>query len=66
MPLLNLPDDVLETLRQGQRESTKARAIAKVKDEDERRELLDKVIHENLSLSEIKQLLKDGDLARGN
>lgn len=59
LPLLNLPDDVLEILRQGQLEYTKARAIAKVKDEGERRDLLDKVINENLSLSEIKQLVKE-------
>jgi ParB family chromosome partitioning protein len=59
LPLLNLPDDVLEILRQGQLEYTKARAIAKLKDESERRELLDKVLNENLSLSEIKQLVKE-------
>ena len=59
LPLLNLPDDVLETLRQGKLEYTKARAIAKLKDKDERRELLDKVLNENLSLSEIKQLVKE-------
>lgn len=59
LPLLNLPDDVLETLRQGQLEYTKARAIAKLKDDGERRELLDKVLNENLSLSEIKQLVKE-------
>jgi ParB family chromosome partitioning protein len=59
LPLLNLPDDVLEILRQGKIEYTKARAIAKVKDEGERRELLDKVLNENLSLSEIKQLVKE-------
>jgi ParB family transcriptional regulator, chromosome partitioning protein len=59
LPLLNLPDDVLEILRQGQLEYTKARAIAKVKDDGERRELLDKVLNENLSLSEIKQLVKE-------
>ncbi|MTJ14712.1 ParB/RepB/Spo0J family partition protein [Anabaena sp. UHCC 0187] len=59
LPLLNLPDDVLESLRQGQLEYTKARAVAKVKDEGERRGLLDKVINENLSLSEIKQLVKE-------
>ncbi|OBQ32028.1 MAG: chromosome partitioning protein ParB [Anabaena sp. MDT14b] len=59
LPLLNLPDDVLEILRQGKIEYTKARAIAKLKDEDERRELLDKVLNENLSLSEIKQLVKE-------
>ncbi|MDM3848131.1 MAG: ParB/RepB/Spo0J family partition protein [Aphanizomenon gracile PMC644.10] len=59
LPLLNLPDDVLEILRQGKIEYTKARAIAKVKDEGKRRELLDKVINKNLSLSEIKQLVKE-------
>jgi ParB family chromosome partitioning protein len=59
LPLLNLPDDVLEILRQGQLEYTKARAIAKLKDDGERGELLDKVINENLSLSEIKQLVKE-------
>ena len=59
LPLLNLPDDVLETLRQGQLEYTKARAIAKLKDDGERRELLDKVLNENLSLSDIKQLVKE-------
>jgi ParB family chromosome partitioning protein len=59
LPLLNLTEDVLEILRQGQLEYTKARAIAKLKDDGERRELLDKVLNENLSLSEIKQLIKE-------
>ena len=59
LPLLNLPDDVLEILRQGKIEYTKARAIAKLKDDGERGELLDKVLNENLSLSEIKQLVKE-------
>jgi ParB family chromosome partitioning protein len=59
LPLLNLPEDILEALRQGKLEYTKARAIAKVKDETERRGLLDKVISENLSLNEIKQLVKE-------
>jgi ParB family chromosome partitioning protein len=59
LPLLNLPEDVLEALRQGQLEYTKARAIAQIKDDGERRELLEKAINENLSLSEIKQLVKE-------
>jgi ParB family chromosome partitioning protein len=54
LPLLNLPDDVLEVLRQGKIEYTKARAIAKVKDEGERRELLDKVINENYTQRNIE------------
>lgn len=59
IPLLNLPTDVLEALRQGKIEYTKARAIARVKDEQQRAELLNQVITKNLSLNEIKQLIKD-------
>jgi ParB family chromosome partitioning protein len=55
LPLLNLPVDVLEVLRQGRLEFTKARAIARVKDETQRAELLEVAISENLSLNEIKQ-----------
>jgi ParB family chromosome partitioning protein len=46
-------------LRQGKLEYTKARAIARVKDEQQRAELLNQVITKNLSLNEIKQLIKD-------
>jgi ParB family chromosome partitioning protein len=58
LPLLNLPDDILSVLRQGKLEYTKARAIAKLKDESQRTVLIGKVINENLSLNEIKQLVK--------
>lgn len=54
LPLLNLPQDVLEVLRQGKLEFTKARAIARVKDVDQRRELLKQTIAKNLPLSEIR------------
>ncbi len=54
LPLLNLPADVLEVLHQGRLEFTKARAIARVKDETQRAELLKVAISENLSLNEIK------------
>ena len=58
LPLLKLPPDVLEVLRQGKLEYTKARAIAKVKDDVIRKELLEVAIEENLSLNEIKQRIK--------
>jgi ParB family transcriptional regulator, chromosome partitioning protein len=58
LPLLNLPPNVLETLRSGKLEYTKARAIARVKDEEQRAELLDKAISENLSLTQIKELIQ--------
>ncbi|MFK0735285.1 MAG: ParB/RepB/Spo0J family partition protein [Gloeotrichia echinulata HAB0833] len=61
LPLLNLPADVLEILRQGQLEYTKARALAKVKDEEVRQQLLEDAIAHNLSLSEIKRKVKELD-----
>ena len=57
LPLLNLPSDVLEVLRQGKIEYTKARAIARVKDEQQRSDLLDEAISQNLSLTQIKELI---------
>jgi ParB family transcriptional regulator, chromosome partitioning protein len=58
LPLLSLPADVLFVLRQGQLEFTKARTIARVKDEQKRAELLDSAISQNLSLTQIKELIK--------
>ncbi len=54
LPLLKLPSDILEALRQGKIEYTKAKAIAKVKDEEARTVLLEAAIKDSLSLSEIK------------
>lgn len=58
LPLLNLPSDVLNVLREGKIEYTKARAIARVKDEYQRKQLLQQVLAQNLSLSEIKKQIK--------
>ena len=55
LPLLNLPEDILESLRKGSLEYTKARAIAQIKDTLERVAFLNQAIKENWSLSEIKQ-----------
>ena len=55
LPLLNLPEDVLETLRQGKLEYTKARTIARVKDEANRQQLLEQAIANDLSLSQIRE-----------
>jgi ParB family chromosome partitioning protein len=59
LPLLNLPDEVLEALREGKLEFTKARAIARVKDEEQRSKLLRQAIAKNLSLNEIKAVVKE-------
>lgn len=57
LPLLRLPEEILEALRSGQIEYTKAKAIASVKDEQQRKELLAQAIQENLSLSRIRERL---------
>ena len=59
LPLLNLPEDILEALRSGKIEYTKAKAIAKIKDEDARKKLMSSAIAESLSLREIKERIKD-------
>jgi len=53
LPLLNLPEDVQAKLQEGL-EYTKARAIAKVKDEAQRQRLLQRVEQENLSIRELR------------
>lgn len=58
LPLLNLPSDVLDAVRQGKIEYTKARALARVKDEDKRQELLQLAISENLSLTQINERIQ--------
>ncbi len=58
LPLLKLPEDVLEVLQQGQIEYTKAIAIAGVKEETVRQALLRETIELNLSLSSIKTRIK--------
>ncbi len=59
LPLLNLPVNILEALRQGKIAYTKAKAIASVKDETARTELLEKAIANDLSLSQIRELIKE-------
>jgi ParB family transcriptional regulator, chromosome partitioning protein len=58
LPLLNLPKDILALLRDGKIEYTKARAIAKVKDDQNRKQLLDSALAESLSLAAINERIK--------
>ncbi|WP_375471449.1 ParB/RepB/Spo0J family partition protein, partial [uncultured Nostoc sp.] len=59
LPLLNLPSDFLEVLRQGKLETSKAKAIARVGDEKTRKQFLEDAIAYNLSLSEIKRKIQE-------
>ncbi|HEY9608990.1 ParB/RepB/Spo0J family partition protein [Allocoleopsis sp.] len=58
LPLLRLPEDILEALRRGEIEYTKAKALAQVKDEAERKALLEEAIAQSLSLSQIRERVK--------
>lgn len=58
LPLLNLSKDILEALRAGKIEYTKAKAIARMTDEKTRIQLLQEAIASSLSLSQIQELVK--------
>jgi len=58
LPLLNLPEDILEALRAGQIEYTKAKAIARLADKETRTQLLEEAIAKSLSLSQIREFIK--------
>jgi ParB family transcriptional regulator, chromosome partitioning protein len=58
LPLLRLDAQVLDALRQGKLAYTKAMAIARVKDEQSRRSLLEQAITENLSLAAIRRQIR--------
>jgi ParB family transcriptional regulator, chromosome partitioning protein len=59
LPLLNLPVDILDALRDGSIEYTKAKAIATIQDLDERVAFVEQAIANNWSLSEIKQRISE-------
>ncbi|MCU0537188.1 MAG: ParB/RepB/Spo0J family partition protein [Hydrococcus sp. Prado102] len=59
LPLLKLPDEIKEALKSGRLAYTKARAIAKLKDFDQRRILLEAAISEDLSLSQIQERIEN-------
>lgn len=58
LPILNLPADIKDSLAEGKIAYTKAIALAKLKDEEKRINLLAEVIEHNLSLKEIKERIK--------
>ncbi len=53
LPLLKLPEDILEALRQGSIAYTKAQAIARIKDLKWRSQILEESIEQDFSLSHI-------------
>jgi ParB family transcriptional regulator, chromosome partitioning protein len=59
LPLLRLPEDILEVLRQGKIEYTKAKVLARIKEEKTRTELIELALAESLSLSKIRALVNE-------
>jgi ParB family chromosome partitioning protein len=55
LPLLNLPEDILNVLRSGQIAYTKAKAIAQIKEDSTRQTVLEKAVANSWSLSQIKE-----------
>ncbi len=58
LAILNLPKDILEVLRSGQLEYTKGRALAQIKDESSRQQLLEEAVTQGLSLNQIREKIK--------
>lgn len=58
LPLLSLPDSLVTAISKGELEYTKARAIARIKNEQTRDDVLAKVIEEGLSHTEIGEFIK--------
>lgn len=58
LPLLNLPQEIIDAIRCGKIAYTKALAIARVKDETQRQTLLNQAIENNLSLNQIRAAIK--------
>lgn len=53
LPLLSLPQSIVEAISTGKIEYSKARLISRIKDEDARNQLLSEAIEQNLSREEI-------------
>lgn len=58
LPLLKLPEDVLDAIRKGEIEYTKAKLVAKIKDPEERTKILAGAIKDKWSIREIQACIK--------
>lgn len=59
VPILGFPDELLEAVRQGRLDFTKAQALARVDDPSDRRRLLEEAAQERLSLSQIRRRITE-------
>jgi ParB family transcriptional regulator, chromosome partitioning protein len=59
LPLLNMPEDVLVVLRQGELEYTKAKAISRLERIEQRKTLMEEASENSLSLTQIKERIQE-------
>jgi ParB family chromosome partitioning protein len=59
LPLLKLPQDILSVLQQGKIEYTKAKTIARVKDETLRKQLISEALSLEMSLNQVRERVKE-------
>lgn len=59
LPLLKLPQDLLDAVNRGEIHYTKARLLAKVSDAEKRQQLLDETIRDHLSVRAIRNRIRD-------
>lgn len=59
LPLLRLPENILEAIRHGKIAYTKAQVVARVKDEELRKSLLEEAITRELTLAQIKDRISN-------
>lgn len=64
LPILDFPNELLDAIRSGELEFTKAQAIARVAEKDDRRQLLKEAVEQHLTLSQIRRRITD--LRKGN
>jgi len=64
LPILEFPTELLDAIRGGEIEFTKAQAIARVADKEQRNRLLKEAVTENLTLSQIRRRITE--LRKGN
>lgn len=63
LPLLNLPDPIRVAVDQGQLEYSKARLVARVKDEAKQYELLQQAVEQGLSQAQIQEAVRQHNQA---
>lgn len=61
VPILKMPEALIQAMREGKLEYSKARALASVKDEGVRADLLRLTLEENLSLNQLREAIAKQD-----